>query len=42
VCIGNQPVELEKFWTSPSLTRKLSLCDHHDAGEEIGDEMTYQ
>jgi hypothetical protein len=31
----NQPVELEIFWTSPSLTRKLSLFDHHVAeGEE--------
>jgi hypothetical protein len=27
----NQPVELEIFWTSPSLTRKLSLFDHHIA-----------
>ena len=23
--MGNQPVELEIFWTSPSLTRKLSF-----------------
>jgi hypothetical protein len=32
----NQPVELEIFWTSPSLTRKLSLFDHHIAEGEEG------
>jgi hypothetical protein len=37
----NQPVELEIFWTSPSLTRKLSLFDHHIA-EGMGGSVAYQ